>query len=48
LKAPAGFAFSRINDGLGKAFPLFVSHFITQGASIVLRGISPIVETSDS
>jgi hypothetical protein len=28
--------------------PLFVGHFVTQGASIVLLGISPIVEISVS
>jgi len=39
---------SRINDGVSKTFPLFVGHFVTQGASIVLPGISPIVEVSCS
>jgi hypothetical protein len=39
---------SRINDGVSKTFPLFVGHVVTQGASIVLLGISPIVEISDS
>jgi hypothetical protein len=39
---------SRINDGVSKTFPLFVGHFVTQGASIVLLGMSPIVEISDS
>jgi len=28
--------------------PLFVGYFVTQGASIVLLGMSPIVEISDS
>jgi hypothetical protein len=32
LKAPVGFVFSRINDGLSKAFPLFVGHFRHAGA----------------
>jgi hypothetical protein len=39
---------SRINDGVNKTVPLFVGHFVRQGASIVLLGISPIVEISDS
>jgi hypothetical protein len=25
---------SRINDGVSKTFPLFVGHFVTQGASL--------------
>jgi len=48
LKASVGFVLTRINDGESKNFPLFVGHFDTQGASIVLLGISPIVEASDS
>jgi hypothetical protein len=40
--------FSRINDGVSKTFSLFVGHFVTQKESIVLPGMSPIVEISDS
>jgi hypothetical protein len=39
---------SRVNDGVSKTFPLFVGRFVTQGASIVLIGISSIVEFSGS
>jgi len=45
---PSWLRFSRINDGVSKTFPLFVGYFVTQGASIVLLGMSPIVEISDS
>jgi len=48
LESPSWIRFSRINDGVSKTFPLFVGHFVTQGASTVLLGISPIVEISDS
>jgi len=48
LKAPIGFVLGRINDGVSQTFPLFVGYFVTQGASIVLLGMSPIVEISDS
>jgi hypothetical protein len=33
---------------VSKAFPLFVGHLVTSGASIVLLEMSPIVEMSDS
>ena len=33
---------------MGKTFPLFVGHLVKQGSSIVLHGMSPIVEISDS
>jgi hypothetical protein len=31
---------------VSKTFPLFVGHFVTQGTSIVLLGMSSIVEIS--
>jgi hypothetical protein len=40
--------FSRINDGVSKTFLMFAGQFVTQGASVVLRGSSPIVEIPDS
>ena len=46
--SPTWLRVSRINDAVSKTFPLFVSHFVKQGASIVLLGMSPIVEISDS
>jgi len=33
---------------VSKTFPLFVGHFVAQAASIVLLGLSPIGEISDS
>jgi hypothetical protein len=46
--SPGWLRVSPINDGVNKTFPLFVGHFVRQGASIVLLGMSPIVEISDS
>jgi hypothetical protein len=46
--SPTWLRVSRINDAVNKTFPLFVGHFVSQGASIVLLGMSPIVEISDS
>jgi hypothetical protein len=46
--SPSWLRISRINDGVKKTFPLFVGHFVRQGASIVLIGMSPIVEISGS
>jgi len=48
FESPNWIRFSRINDGVSKTFPLFVGYFVTLGASIVLFGMSPIVEISDS
>jgi len=48
FESPNWIRFSRINDGVSKTFPLFVGYFVTLGASIVLLGMSPIVEISDS
>jgi hypothetical protein len=48
FESPSWLRFSRINDGVSKSFPLFAGHFVTQGASIVLLGMSPIVEMSGS
>jgi hypothetical protein len=48
FESPSWIRFSRINDGVSKTFPPLVGHFVTQGASIVLLGMSPIVEISDS
>jgi hypothetical protein len=33
---------------VSKTFPLFFGRFVTPGASVVLLGMSPIVEMSDS
>jgi hypothetical protein len=41
-------SFSRTNDGVSKMFPLFARQFVTQGASIVLLGISAVVEMPGS
>jgi hypothetical protein len=45
---PRWLRLSRINDGVNKTFHLFVGQVVRQGASIVLLGMSPIVEISDS
>jgi hypothetical protein len=48
FESPSWIRSSRINDGVSKTFPLFVGHFVTQGASLVLHGSSPIGEISGS
>jgi hypothetical protein len=46
IESPGWIRFSRMNDSVSKTFPMFAGHFGTQGASIVLPGMSPIVEIS--
>jgi hypothetical protein len=46
FESPSWIRFSRISEGVSKTFPMFAGHFGTQGASIVLPGMSPIVEIS--
>jgi hypothetical protein len=48
FQSPSWLRFIRVNDGVSKAFPLFVGHLVTYGASIVLLEMSPIVEMPDS
>ena len=48
FESPGWLRSSRINDGGARSSRSFVGHSVTQGASIVLLGMSPIVEISDS
>jgi hypothetical protein len=48
FEGPSWLRFNRISDGPSKTFPLLAGHFVMQGASMVLLGMSPIVEIPDS